>query len=144
MSLLLNAVARPSVWALPLIQASSLQLLSAVMHPGFLLLRYHHQHQPCHMMADAVTYARRNLVPREAEVLHTLLGITSPTTSMAITSEMKLPSCLPCAEKLCSSLVKRKGKGNRKKAQIVPGAHLTLVASYCFLNSEVLKVANGQ
>lgn len=36
------------------------------------------------------------------------------------------------------------GERKQKKAQIVPGAHLTLVASYCFLNSEVLKVANGQ
>lgn len=91
-------------------------------------------------MADTVMYARRNLVPWEGEVLHALLGITSPTASMAIISEMKLPSCLPCAERLCSSLVKRPfaGKGNTKKPRLPPWVHLTPVASYCFQNSEVL------
>lgn len=109
-------MACPRVWGLLFIQANTLQLSFAVTHPGF------QQHYPCHMMADTVMYARRNLVPWEVEVLHALLGITSPTTSMAIISEIKLSSCLLCAEKLCGSLVKRvfAGKGNMRKSRFLP------------------------
>lgn len=42
--------------------------------------------------------------------------------SLAVISEMKLPSCFWCTEKLCSSLVKWAftGKENRKKPRLLP------------------------
>lgn len=71
--------------------------------------------------ADTVMYAQRIRVLWKEAVSHAVPGITSPTTSMAIISELKLPSWLLCAEKLCSSSVKGTfaGKGITEKPSLL-------------------------